>query len=329
VKAGFLCQRVSLHEERFIRVFKNSGVQLVPIILNDSSQSKSENQKKCNGSLEFIFGGPLHLNHVIPDSYQHLPYIALSYAYDVLYEARVNILSKENVRRNLYRSRGLIVDCLAVKEFVKKKCKYKKPIIVVPWGLEKSSNKQYSKITTGESNNTKNRKRILSVRNLTHLHGVLDVIRGFSEAIKIDSNLNLTVVGEGPLKNELFHLISQLNLNDKVEFLGAQTEAQVNLLMLEADIYVSASIVDGTSVSLLQALAAGLPVILSNCGGNPEWVNRVDGSYLFEVGDWKMIGFLMSKNNIIKKFDRSLVIDKFANWDLNSRLIIDFCRSFI
>ena len=328
MKAGFLCQRINLHEERFVRVFKNHSVHLVPIILNGSSQLKPRDQKKLYESQKFVFGGPLHLYHNIPDSHKHLPYIALSYAYDVLYEANVNKFSKENLNRNLFRSSGLIVDCQAVKSIVRERFKYTKPILVVPWGLEKSSIEKHPNITSRKENKLKDIKKILSVRNLTHLHGVLDVIRGFSEAVKNDSNLNLTIVGDGPLRKEMFQLICELNLNDKVDFLGTQTEDQVNLIMMGVDLYVSASIVDGTSVSLLQALAAGLPVILSNCGGNPEWVKRVEGAYLFEVGDWKTMGLLMNKTSA-NFFDRSLAINEFADWNLNSRLIVDFCRRFI
>jgi len=75
-------------------------------------------------------------------------------------------------------------------------------------------------------------------------------------------------------------LVRERGLADRVEFLGGYPPAALPSLLAAADVYVSASLWDGTSLSLLEAMAAGAYPIVSDLPANREWL-RGDGDGLF------------------------------------------------
>lgn len=96
------------------------------------------------------------------------------------------------------------------------------------------------------------------------------------------SRLRLIIVGDGPLREDLAGLASELRLGDVVTMPGARSE--VPDIMRSMDIFVLPSINEGISNTILEAMATGLPVVAGRVGGNPELV--VDGvtGTLYEAG---------------------------------------------
>jgi len=80
--------------------------------------------------------------------------------------------------------------------------------------------------------------------------------------------LQLWIVGDGPLGASLRKLTGDLGLNRCVTFFGEQ--ADVSPFLLAADLFVSSSITEGLPVSLLEAMSAGLPAVVTNVGGMGE-----------------------------------------------------------
>ena len=69
-------------------------------------------------------------------------------------------------------------------------------------------------------------------------------------------------------------------LGSRVRFLGGYTPAELPALLADADVYVSASLWDGTSPALLEAMAAGVFPVVSDCPANREWLSgRGDGLF--------------------------------------------------
>ncbi len=156
----------------------------------------------------------------------------------------------------------------------------------------------------------------------------MDVVRAFDYAASLNSKLRLLLAGDGPLKAEVRKLIDGLGLTSRVKLLGRVPESDIACLLRKAHVYVSAAVVDGTSISLLQALEAGTPVLLADVGGNPEWAARVDGAVLFKSGNWQELGKLMvaeTSRETPGRFDRSAVLARHADWKRNSDDIVEFC----
>jgi glycosyltransferase involved in cell wall biosynthesis len=101
----------------------------------------------------------------------------------------------------------------------------------------------------------------------------------------LDSALpsRLLIVGDGPLRGELQRMAAALGLAERVRFLGRRDD--VPALLAISDIFALTSETEGLACSVLEAMTAGLPAVVTHVGGNPELV--VDGStgYLVAAGD--------------------------------------------
>ena len=86
----------------------------------------------------------------------------------------------------------------------------------------------------------------------------------------------LSIVGDGDLRKDIESMIRSLKLQNHVELLGVRKD--IPEILRRADIYVMSSEWEGLSIALIEALAAGLPIVASNAGSNNEIVeNGVSG----------------------------------------------------
>ena len=96
------------------------------------------------------------------------------------------------------------------------------------------------------------------------------LIRAFNRAKETSRDMKLLLVGEGSEKVTLEKLIHAMNLSDCVFFLGFRSN--INEILSLIDVFVLSSISEGTSMTLLEAMASGKPVIATNVGGNSKVV---------------------------------------------------------
>jgi glycosyltransferase involved in cell wall biosynthesis len=88
-------------------------------------------------------------------------------------------------------------------------------------------------------------------------------------------DVQLWIVGDGPLEASLRKLTDDLRLNECVTFFGEQ--ADVSPFLLAADLFVSSSVSEGLPVSLLEAMSVGLPAVVTDVGGMGE-IARLSGA---------------------------------------------------
>lgn len=110
---------------------------------------------------------------------------------------------------------------------------------------------------------------IINVGNLIPYKGHADLINALPKVLEKMGNVRLFLVGEDRgIQADLERLASSLSLSDRVHFLGQRND--VPSLLMAMDIYVMASHEEGSSNALLEAMAAGLPIIATDVGGNRE-----------------------------------------------------------
>jgi glycosyltransferase involved in cell wall biosynthesis len=95
----------------------------------------------------------------------------------------------------------------------------------------------------------------------------------------------MTFAADGRDLSALRHEVAARGLRERVRFLGGYTPAELPSLLAAADVYVSASLWDGTSPALLEAMAAGVFPVVSDCPANREWVSGTDDGILFPPDD--------------------------------------------
>ena len=128
------------------------------------------------------------------------------------------------------------------------------------------------------------RPAFLSNRNFDPIYNVPCVLRAFALIQKRYTDARLLVAGDGPQRDEIEGLARALDLRN-VEFTGLLAPGEMPRLSDSADIYLNATNVDNMPLSILEAFAAGLPVVTTNAGGIPYLVEHERTGLLVERDD--------------------------------------------
>lgn len=135
------------------------------------------------------------------------------------------------------------------------------------------------------------------------------------EAIRGLENVELKIVGNGAEKAELQNQAKDL----PIEFLGYKSHTELPQILRSADVYISTSFVEGMSNSTLEAMASGLPVIITNVGGSKELLNG-NGTLIEKTKDSESIrkailGYIKKPSIISEQSTRSRSIAESLSWD--------------
>jgi glycosyltransferase involved in cell wall biosynthesis len=121
---------------------------------------------------------------------------------------------------------------------------------------------------------------ILSNRNLLPIYNVSLLIRAIPIVLREEPEAKFLIAGDGAEKGALEREVENLNINSSVKFLGRVPHEEMPDLLSQADIYVSTSLYDGTSVSLLEAMGSGAFPIVTDIPSNREWIDNGHNGFL-------------------------------------------------
>ena len=113
------------------------------------------------------------------------------------------------------------------------------------------------------------------VGTVARLDPVKDLGTCISAIAAMTTRGRLLVIGDGPERISLEALAAERRIRDRVLFLGHRDDARE--VLAGCDIYVNSSISEGVSLTILEAMAAGLPVVATRVGGTPEVVTPDTG----------------------------------------------------
>lgn len=111
------------------------------------------------------------------------------------------------------------------------------------------------------------------VVHVARFHPVKDhgtALRAMARVAEHSSDSVLVLVGDGEERGALEGVVSELGLGERVRFLGVRED--VPDLLGASDVFLLTSVSEGVSLTLLEAMSAGLPVVTTAVGGNPEVV---------------------------------------------------------
>ncbi len=109
------------------------------------------------------------------------------------------------------------------------------------------------------------------------------LIRSFAQVSNHDLKPHLLLVGDGPERHRLQQLAEDLGISDRVRFAGYQSRPEQFLQIM--DIFALTSRLEGMPLVILEAWAAGLPVVASRVGGVPKMIAQGQTGLLFDSGD--------------------------------------------
>jgi len=162
------------------------------------------------------------------------------------------------------------------------------------------------------------------VKNMSFLIDAMSKIRELHKNHSIKCDVHLIIVGdtrEGDLE-KLEKQVKDLDLKEKVSLFG--TRSDVAELLPACDLYINCSLSEGLSVSILEAMASGLPIIASDVGGNPEIVKDGENGYLFDVKSQdefiKKTTQLIESPELREKYGQQSVLRVKEEFDLSNQI---------
>ncbi len=125
--------------------------------------------------------------------------------------------------------------------------------------------------------------RFLFIGRLVEEKGLATLLEAFADVSARHHDARLTIVGTGPLQEELVAMAAALGLAGTVVFAGHRDD--IETAMAAANMGVLPSRVEGLSNALLECMASGLPMVASRISGNEDFVRDGENGWLFEPGD--------------------------------------------
>jgi glycosyltransferase involved in cell wall biosynthesis len=117
-------------------------------------------------------------------------------------------------------------------------------------------------------------KRLLFVGELSEARGVSYLLRAISHLHRTRDDWQLDIVGDGDAKPEFERLAADLKILDKVTFHGLKAKSEVAEFMRRAQLLVLSSLCETFSAPAIEALATGIPVLSTRCGGPEEFITQ-------------------------------------------------------
>ena len=136
---------------------------------------------------------------------------------------------------------------------------------------------------------------LIFLSRLVREKGIYELLEAFQLLGLHHSDLRLVIAGNGPEEERIRNWVENRKMEDRVEMTGYIRGKEKILALLNSDIFVLPSYSEGCPVSLLEAMAAGLPVVTTAVGGIPQIIIEGQNGFLLYQGTPEMIANAVTK----------------------------------
>ena len=326
----YVSDRMTIHDERWLAAL--SGLDFTPIVAIIGQQYSSVPEARsaiAHASPEIpVLAGPLT---TITRSLIGLPnrIVGLSWGFDLL----------ETPHRSMGWLRmldHLIVDSSETASIANHFGLDIGQITLLPWGVDlEVFQPEGSAADLSAYGVERERDVVLSLRAHESLYCVGDLIAAWPSVLESKPRA-IALIGNSGSLTPAFHQAARDNCAlDSIRFVGRLAESELPPLLRASSVYVTTSPVDGTSVTTLQAMACGTPVVATNIEANRSWLRSVSSDLLFEPGNVNELTEAITKAIDLSRSplrqsmalrSRAEVIGR-ADWQSNKRLLHGVLRS--
>jgi glycosyltransferase involved in cell wall biosynthesis len=233
---------------------------------------------------DLVHAGPIQQCALLTALAGYRPLVSMSWGSDLLLGARRG-LGRWAAAFALWRTDVLVCDSQTVRRTAQGLGMKDGRIVVFPWGVDLE---RFQPGRPGAARRQLGWERaivLISVRAWEPLYGVEEVVEAFARGARSDSRLRLLLLGDGSRREAIRTAVARSRLEDRVHMPGWIPGERLPDYYNSADVYVTASRSDGSSVSLLEAMASGLPCVGSDIPGNREWIAPGETGFLYPVGE--------------------------------------------
>ena len=318
-KVTYISQSESGHDNRFLSTLRKK-FEIKTFFL--------DNYRDGLSFLEFsddsiIIANPLSGGITAIGKGTVIPIIGICMAYEINEEAK-NEKNKKQIIENINRCAGIICDSKYIEDQIRNEYQYSGKILRVPYGCDQQL---FSTVKFSPSK----KLRIISTRSWTPLHSNETILEALEILALRNIDFEILLLGDGPQLQEATKGKENL-LRKNIEFGGGYTRTELVENFRQYEVYISASISDGTSVSLLEALSSGRICICRDFPSNVEWIEHGVTGFLFK--DVAMLADILEEINFMSVESREkmsvqarLKVLNIADWEKNESSFLTFIEN--
>lgn len=210
------------------------------------------------------------------------PFVASALGSDILKDMNESPLKRRMTRYAIEKADVVHVETGMSGKIIEGVVK-EKDVLMVPFGVDShlfSPGKTEGKVR--ERYGINDEPVVISTRNLWPIYDVETMIRAVPLIIRENPDVKFMVVGSGELERDLRGLSTKLEVDGSVHFVGRVDHDLLPQYLAESDVYVSTSLSDTISVSLLEAMSCGAVPVVTDIEGNREIIDHGVNGLLFE-----------------------------------------------
>lgn len=212
--------------------------------------------------------------------------LTMSWGYDLMMDADRNWLFRFITQYTLKRSAHFTSDAAVTRDKAVLLGMDARRMTIFPWGVDTD----HFAPTRLEQRNTpehggQEAVTLFCSRTWESIYGVDVLANAFVNVARECPYVNMILLGGGSMEASIRKTLAEGGVIERVFFGGQVAQRDLPRWYCQSDIYISPSHVDGTSVTLLEAMACGLPCLVSDIPGNMDWIVEGVNGWTFRDGD--------------------------------------------
>jgi L-malate glycosyltransferase len=279
LKVTIVAHGDTVHHRRFVRAIIDRGHWVTNVRwdgLHGTDDARSSLIAALAASApDVVLAGPVPTVAADVVMATDCPVVVASWGSDLLVDARRDLALAERATVALTRASAVLVDSRTVEQTALELGATTDRIVRFPWGVDLEQHAWSPPPPPGD------RLKVVSLRRLEPSYRIDVLIAALLEAPHVE----LEVLGDGSAAAELQRRADASGVEDRVSWSGFVDERSTVAALRAAHVHVSTAPMDGTSISLLQALAIGRPSIVVDNAPNREWIEHGATGWLAPVGD--------------------------------------------
>lgn len=257
------------------------------------------------------------------------PFVISSWGSDVMKFPNKNFVARSILKYNFKKADVLCATSKTIEDCIHEVIK--KPVSVIPFGIdlnEFTPKKVESLFAEGDF-------VLGSIKPLESLYNIDVLIKAFARLHPAHSNLRLLLIGEGTEQDHLKTLCKDLGVAESVTFTGRVPFSEISRYYNMLDVLVNISEYESFGVSVIEAMACGKPVIVSNVGGLKEVVKDDSVGIKVNAGDVAGTADAIQKLISDKEFYKTIAVNarqhvtEKYNWQDNLKQMIGIYQGLI
>ena len=313
MKILFLDSAPSSHHERFKKLFSSLG----DVHSAYSNSSLEEFDSSTFGLVVFA-----DLDLTISEALKFdAPRVGISWAWDLQMIKRqgTDVVNKLQIALN--SSDLIIVDNPSIIKEIEALGAYPRESLCLPYGIE--LDKYPFRDVVAKTSQT---YLLYSNRQWEDLYRVDLLLEAASELDRRGFDFKLVLANDGSLRKSLIKNFNYLFESGVCEWIGRVSSDENAEKLKQSDLYISVAKSDGSSLSLLESMAIGIPALVTDNSSNREWIADGESGYLFRSDSTfslveKIIQVANLDSNEVINIARKIINTK-ADWEINSSRII-------